>query len=134
MKQILIYSFAIALVTFTACTKGSGPGGQAKIKGKVFARNLDKTLITITDSGYIGDVKVFIAYGDNPSVGDNIETSYDGSFEFPYLREGTYKIWTFGKKRFSNNALDVAVVQDVIISSKKEEKVVADLQIFTNKN
>jgi hypothetical protein len=117
-----------------SCTKGPGPGGRAKIKGKLFAKNLDKTLSFVTDSGFVADEKIYISYGDNTSVGNDVTTSFDGSFEFDYLRPGNYKVWAISKILYGVNQLDTTILQDVTISGKSEEKDLGTIRIYTNKN
>jgi hypothetical protein len=133
MKKISTI-FVIAVIALASCSKGAGPGGRAKIKGKLFASNLDKTLSIIKDTGYAGDEKIFISYGDNSSVGDDVTTSFDGSFEFEYLRTGTYKVWVYSKQIFGVNKLDSAVIQSVTINDASEEKDLGTIKIYTNKN
>jgi hypothetical protein len=68
----------------------------------------------------IADQDVYIIYGaENTFYDDDIKTSYDGSFEFRYLRKGTYKIFVYedcnscpsGKKE---------VLRQVEIKAKKQ--------------
>jgi hypothetical protein len=132
MKKCIILLLTIA--ASTGCSKGPGPGGRAKIKGKVFGINLDKSLSIVRDSAFVGDEKIFISYGDVTTVGDDVTSSFDGSFEFDYLRPGKYKIWAFSKKINGVNKMDTAIVQDVVISGKSEEKDMGTIRIYTNKN
>lgn len=115
-----------------ACTKGPGTGGRASLKGKVFARNYSNSFVLI-DSGYIGGVNVYIKYGDQPGVGDNVDTDNEGVYLFPYLRPGDYTIYAFSKT-LTNNTLDSAVVKKVTIRERKEEIEVPQIDIITLKN
>jgi hypothetical protein len=133
MKNSIIF-IMLASLSILGCTKGAGPGGRATIKGKVWATNLTNSLITESDSAYQGNVQVFISYGDNPSVGDDVRTGYDGTYQFDYLRPGNYKLWTYSKIRFSENRLDSAAVKEITITGNKEVKVVEDFRIYTSKN
>jgi hypothetical protein len=125
---------ALVIIALASCSKGAGPGGRAKIKGKLFASNLDKTLAIVRDTGFIGDEKIYISYGDNTSTGDDVTTSFDGSFEFDYLRPGNYKVWVYSKQLLGINKLDSAVVQSVTINGSTEEKDLGIIKIYTNKN
>ncbi|MFM2191797.1 MAG: hypothetical protein RLZZ118_754 [Bacteroidota bacterium] len=133
MRKIGI-CIGVVVLFIASCTKGPGPGGRAKIKGKLFAKNLDKTLSFVTDSGFVADEKIYISYGDNTSVGNDVTTSFDGSFEFDYLRPGNYKVWAISKILYGVNQLDTTIVQDVTISGKSEEKDLGTIRIYTNKN
>ncbi len=135
MKKIYILPILIFLIAAVAsCKKGPGPGGQSKIAGKIFARNLNKTFDIIRDSGYVADEKVFISYGDNSSVGDNVTSSFDGSFLFEYLRPGNYKIWCLSKQLYGINKLDTSIVKNITITSNGEVVNAGDIVIYTNKN
>jgi hypothetical protein len=129
MTLLVSCLFAMLLVS---CKKGPGEGGRATINGKVFAVNYNSAMTVPQDSGYIGGQKVYIIYGDENAVGDNIDTDNNGSFEFQYLRKGTYKVYVFSKT--SPNKLDSAMLQKVEITEKKAIVTLADFKIKTNKN
>jgi hypothetical protein len=44
---------------------------------------------------YAGKVDVYIIYGDEAYFGDDVETNYDGTYEFRYLRKGKYTIFAY---------------------------------------
>jgi hypothetical protein len=132
-NKIFLYAI-IVLLAFASCTKGPGVGGRASIVGKLWATNLSTNLSVISDSGYLAATKVYISYGDILGVGNNVETSYDGSFVFDYLRPGIYKIWTSSKVYLGITQLDTVVVKTITIDSKNQNVNMGDLRIFTNKN
>ena len=50
----------------------------------------------IVDSYYAQDQEVFIIYGQqNNTHDDDVNTSYDGTFEFKYLNKGNYEIFVY---------------------------------------
>jgi uncharacterized surface anchored protein len=81
------------LIFLGACKKPPGPGGRATVKGKVYAYDYDNTQNYLISKGYSAGTKVFIVYGDDKVVGNNVTTSYDGSFEFKYLNKGKYRVF-----------------------------------------
>ncbi|GDX52341.1 hypothetical protein LBMAG27_13880 [Bacteroidota bacterium] len=89
--SILISFFSI--IAFSSCTKQEGQGGTSTIKGKIFVAEYN--VFTPIDSFYSGKVSVYIIYGDNEYFGDKIESSYDGTFEFPYLKKGKYTLFAY---------------------------------------
>ena len=118
MKSILIFS--VVLVVFSACSKYEGQGGAATIKGVVIEQRYN-SLGNVIASYPAPDQDVFIIYGaDNSFYDDDIKTSYDGSYEFRYMRKGTYRIFTYedcntcpsGKKE---------VMKEVEITEKNQE-------------
>ncbi len=132
MKQSVIILSLFFICLFVACTKGPGSGGRASIKGKVYARNYNNSYLVI-DSGLIGGIKVFIKYGDEVGVGDNVETDNTGTFVFPYLRKGDYTLYVYSK-RLANNTLDSAIVKSITISDKKGDVDAGQIDINTFKN
>lgn len=118
MKQILIFS--IVFLALYSCSKYEGQGGTATIKGVVVEQKYN-SLGNVIASYPIPDQDVYIIYGgENTFYDDDIKTSFDGSFEFRYLRKGTYKIFVYedcnscpsGKKE---------VLKEFEITDKKQE-------------
>lgn len=113
-----------------SCEKGPGEGGMAKISGKIIIEdyNLDFTILRDTYPAQAYDV--YIIYGDDPYYGDKIETNFDGYFEFNYLREGEYTIFTYSKDKtldYNMTSKLTTIERKVTIASKKEEVVVEDM-------
>ncbi len=127
----LLFLFSISALLFftTGCTKIEGPGGAATIKGIVNVQEFDgaNNLIT-TYSAQKFDV--YIMYGEDLTktyFDDDVETSFDGSFEFSFLEPGKYRLFFYEDHTFSevtaNNDLgnlDKTVFIDVEITDKKE--------------
>src|SRR5205814_4384167 len=80
----------------SACQKGSGEGGTSTIRGKVFVMNYNNSG-QFVDSFYAQAEHVYIIYGDAGYFGNDIKTSYDGTYEFPYLRKGSYTIFAYSR-------------------------------------
>jgi hypothetical protein len=60
-----------------------------------------------------------------------VKTSYDGSFIFPYLRKGKYKIWSVSKDSSSSDpAATRAIIQEVEIKSTKQQVTLSDIVIL----
>lgn len=98
MKQIILISAVFLMMA--SCEKGPGEGGTSSIVGMVKTYDLQHNdvinrLDTINEY-FNADYDVFIIYGSNESLyDDSYKTSYDGSFGFQYLREGTYTIFVY---------------------------------------
>jgi hypothetical protein len=99
MKQILSLIIAISILSFLlSCNKSAGQGGTSIIKGKIYIQNYNVSGTAITSEYFGQDVDVYIIYGaDGTYFNDKIATSYDGSFEFPFLAKGKYQIFVYGK-------------------------------------
>ncbi|MBP6312028.1 MAG: hypothetical protein KA408_07160 [Flavobacteriales bacterium] len=95
MKLFPAMALASALL-LSACSKDPGEGGKAEIQGVIYQQDYNKnSCLVVGVPAPIGDHKVFISYGDNEYPDDDVDTSPDGKFRFPWLRKGSYKIYTF---------------------------------------
>ena len=94
MKNIFLLVL-IGLV-ITSCTKEEGEGGSGSIKGFVYEYKINAFSLDTTARYAAADQDVYIIYGNEDTFyDDNIQTSYDGSFEFPYLQKGKYTIFVY---------------------------------------
>ena len=93
MKKILFIGLTIYFLS--SCKKVPGEGGTSTIKG-VVVEQLYNSLGNIIAEYPAPDQNVYIIYGDESSFyDDDINTSFDGSFEFRYLQKGKYKIFVY---------------------------------------
>lgn len=84
MKNIFL--LVIIGLVISSCTKEEGEGGSATIKGFVYEYKQNSLGDTISRYA-AADQDVYIIYGnDHTFYDDNIKTSYNGSFVFPYLQ------------------------------------------------
>jgi hypothetical protein len=96
VKKFLTASVALLLLTtgFYGCKKGAGEGGTSAIKGKIYVMNYNSSGQLV--SQYYGqEERVYIIYGDADFYGNDTRTSYDGTYEFDYLRQGSYTIFAY---------------------------------------
>lgn len=116
-----------------ACKKGPGEGGSATIHGKVKTYDYNGNYPVLDSIYYQPDENVYIIYGDGDTYNDNYKTSYDGSYEFRYLRKGTYKIFVYSDDStgLSPTGL-VTVIKQVEVNSTKSTVEVPDLVIVKN--
>ena len=83
-------------LVITSCTKEEGQGGSGTIKGFVYEYKINAFSLDTTARYAAADQDVYIIYGDDHTFyDDNIQTSYDGSFEFPYLQKGKYTVFVY---------------------------------------
>ena len=115
-KVILLF----ILVINASCEKTEGEGGTSTIQGKVWVQEWDSGFIkrdSTQDRVGMGE-DVFIIYGNDVSYGDKKECSYDGRFEFKYLRPGNYTLYVYSKD--PGPAGKKAVVKNVKIEKDKQ--------------
>ena len=138
MKSIHLKLFSICfLILFSSCKKEAGQGGTSFIRGKVYAKYYDKYFYTLADSAYAPDVDVYIIYGNEISFGERQRTTFDGSYEFKYLRKGSYKIYAYSRDStgaYQNKANqyspNIAIIKEVEITKRKETAEVPRIDIL----
>lgn len=114
-----------------ACKKSSGEGGNSAIQGKVWVQEWDASFTrrdSLQDRAGMGE-DVYIIYGNEVSYGDKKECSYDGRFEFRYLRPGSYTIYVYSKDPGPSGKK--AVVKTISIDSENQT---VDAGTFTIKD
>ena len=122
IMKTLIYCKLLALTfLLMACTKSPGLGGKATIKGKLTGRFYsDAELTQLTGQSALGDENIYIIYGnDHTFYDDDISSSYDGSFEFKYLRPGKYVVFMY-ENCFPCASLQKEKLFEVEITSKDQ--------------
>jgi hypothetical protein len=132
MKRFFALSVLIfMLITgMNSCSKDEGTGGNSSIYGKVMVKDYNSTFTVLQEEYYGPDIDVYIVYGDDKSYSDRTRTSYDGTYEFKYLRPGNYQVFAYSKdSSLQTNAL-IAVIKNVEIEKKKQEVAVDDIVVF----
>jgi hypothetical protein len=131
MNTLKIAILITITVIFSFCKKEPGPGGKANIRGKVFVKNYDLSFTILLSEYYEQGENVYITYGNETTVGDNVKTSYDGSYVFPYMRKGKYKIWAVSKDSSSTDpAATMAIIQEIEVTERKGDVTVPDIIIL----
>ena len=118
MKHLIpIFSLLFFALTFSACKKNEGQGGKFTVTGKIHAQKYDGAGNLLTE--YDADKEdVFIIYGsESTTQNDDVKTSYDGTFQFEYLEEGTYKIYVYEKCTNCPSGKDV-IIQEISFDKK----------------
>lgn len=128
-KQVWSLALAMvsALVMFTSCTNGPGPGGKASIQGTLKATRYVNNCTTNAGSFLAEDEDVYIIYGDDPSYGDRVRTGPGGVFYFKYLRPGKYTIYAYSTN--CSVAQKEAVIMEVEITDKNQALITDTLRI-----
>lgn len=99
MKTLTILTISIiTIILIPACKKEPGVGGTSTIKGKIIARDYNGAFFP-SSTFYVeypeSEQDVYIIYGDGTTFDNRTRTSYDGSYEFEFLRKGNYKIFVY---------------------------------------
>jgi hypothetical protein len=130
IKKLYLVSIALFSILHFSCKKEAGEGGMASITGKLIVEDYDNSFTILRAVYPAKGEMVFIVYGDEKGVSDNTRTSYDGTFEFNYLRKGNYKVFAVSKDtsdRISNKTIEV--LREVQITEKSKTYTVEDMYI-----
>lgn len=121
----MLFSLCLA-----ACSKDEGEGGLASINGVIMVQNVNyHSNQLIGNLQPAQDERVFILYGSNTAIGNDTRTSFDGSFEFPFLVQGNYSIFSLSDDTTNVNGAQVEMKKDISLNSKKA-KIQADTIII----
>jgi hypothetical protein len=87
----------LILTSLLSCEREEGFGGSSSIYGKIIMKeyNIDQSLLL--RESVAGDHNVYIIFGDQSNVGDEVETSYEGIFSFNYLTPGDYEVYYYSE-------------------------------------
>ena len=130
-KTYFIVSICLTLLfAVSSCKKDPGSGGTSSIYGKVLAKNYNSTFTVLQEQYYAQDVDVYIIYGDDKSYSDRVRTSYDGTYEFKYLRKGIYHIYAYSKDSTLQTNAMIPVIRDVEINKNQQENEASEIMIF----
>jgi len=129
--SVLISLAFIFFFMMTACEKEEGVGGTSTITGKVMVREYNGNFTYKVGEYYAGDQDVYLIYGTDSVYSDKFTTSYDGTYRFEYLREGTYSVFAYSLDSAAY-PLDklIEVMKEVTITGKDQVVVVEDIIIL----
>ena len=108
-----------------SCEKQPGEGGRATISGPVYQNIYDNNdSLIATDEAR--EVDVYIVYGEDGVYDDNMNTHYDGRYEFAFLHPGKYKLFAYSECDTCPSKT-VAIEVAVEIKDKKETVTAPDI-------
>ena len=130
-KKLIIPLWVLLLTPIVfSCAKEPGTGGNSTIYGKVYVKNYNSTFTELKGEYYAQDEEVYLIYGDDRSYSEHINTTYNGSYEFKYLRPGTYHLYCYSKDSTLQSDAMVPVIRDVTIDNKHQQVQVPTMVIF----
>lgn len=96
-RRVALSTIVLIALFFFGCSKAPGIGGKATIKGKLIGSFYsDKALTMFSGFAALGDERVYLVYGNEKTqFDDDVRTTYDGTFEFKYLRPGKYVVFMY---------------------------------------
>ncbi|HQI70848.1 MAG TPA: hypothetical protein PLT47_08870 [Bacteroidales bacterium] len=123
-------SFIVISFLFSSCKKDPGEGGTSSIYGKVYMKDYNSTYTVLLEEYYAQDVDVYIIYGDDKTYSERIRTNYDGTYEFKYLRKGTYHVYAYSEDSTLQTNAMIPVIRDIEITKNNQEVEADEITIF----
>lgn len=122
MKSRYLFLLMILLTSLPAwisCSKEPGEGGRINIHGMVWMREYNDSYTTLISEYAAADQEVYIIYGDDLSYSERIRSSYNGIFEFRYLRPGKYRIFVYSKDSTGTSPSGISpVIREIEVNNK----------------
>lgn len=129
-KRLFLTLTLGAAVLAGSCSKDEGEGGTASISGRVYlVQHNDDNYLLETDTMVAAKEDVFIVYGNDGYVGDDVETGADGCYRFRYLNAGTYTVFAYSTLQTGEK---VAVARTVKVD-RGEHATAGDIYIHAGK-
>lgn len=124
MKNLGIF---ISIILFiVSCTKQEGEGGIASIEGVVMIQNVNELLEKSGTPFIAQDEDVYISYGDNTNIDDDVTTGPQGQFSFQYLVPGDYTVFAYSDDTLVFNSTELLSISKQISISKRKDIQKAD--------
>lgn len=127
-RYLYLPAIILAACLLNSCALGPGEGGKSTITGKVFIQEYNSGGILVNEY-YVADERVYLIYGDDTTYDDEFRTSYDGSYTFPYLRKGSYRLFSYSECLGCDGSNEPVFV-DVTINKNGEEISAPDIVII----
>ncbi len=131
MKKNRFVLLLIFVVAFMSCSKHEGEGGTSTIKGTVIVTLVSDDFQRVYAIFPEEEAEVYIVYGDDEFYGDNIETQYDGTFQFQYLRKGKYQVFAYSDDETGQSISGKKpVFKNVEITKNGQNLIVTPIEIY----
>ncbi len=134
VQKLLLTGTILLSLTFTACKKQAGLGGNSAITGKVMVNHYNQNFTILKNQEVAIDEYVYLVFDTMAGYGTRVRTSYDGTFEFTNLRKGKYTVYCYSMDttKSSSNGY-IAVKKDLEITENRSITDIGTLTIADNK-
>ena len=92
-KLSFLAFFALSCM-LNSCEKEPGEGGTSTLKGKIKIEDYNGAGV-LQATYYAAEERVYLIFGEADFYGMDTRTSFDGTYEFNYLKKGSYTIFAY---------------------------------------
>lgn len=118
-KNLIFGLFLLLFTSIWSCTPEEGIGGNSHISGVLVEKYYNSDFTVFQYEKPAKDDDLFLLFGDNNTIDEDVTTSYTGNFKFEYLWPGDYKLFYYSDDTTSITGEDVEIVMN--LSLKKNE-------------
>lgn len=134
MKNVsLIGLVFILIIILQSCTKEPGYGGNSGVYGVVKLKRYNSNFSKLKQESLFANATVYIVFKDGQGFGDNVKTSYDGSFNFNHLVPGNYKLYVYSADTTMASSGQIPIIATATIKKAKEFVNIGDIIVADNK-
>jgi len=119
MKKIPALILGVLLLS--ACEKEEGPGGKSSIEGTVIVKEYNRDFSVLLSEHPAHNLDVYINYGGDDLIGDDMETSQEGKFKFSFLQEGTYTLWYTSDDTLAGSPSEIVIEHPVQLGNNQNK-------------
>jgi hypothetical protein len=100
------------LCLWTSCNKDEGLGGASSVEGYVYnIIHYDDDFTFRADTFPALGKKVYLGFGSERNVGDDVDAGLGGYYRFNYLREGDYSVYALSELASGQKVAEVKQVK-----------------------
>ncbi|MBS3805962.1 MAG: hypothetical protein KGY60_00520 [Bacteroidales bacterium] len=125
--------FILMVFLLAACEKQEGPGGKSSIGGTVIVKEYNRDLSVLLGEYPAHNLDVYINYGGDGVIGDDMETSQNGKFKFSYLQKGNYTLWYTSDDTVPGSQSEIVIEREISLSDN-QNKNLGDLFTYETKD
>jgi len=99
MQSYFYYIIILTFLLMASCSPDEGSGGTSSISGKII---VEEVVINLNECEVLASYNasehdVYLIYGNdiNDFYDEDVKTSWNGGFEFNFLKKGNYIVYTY---------------------------------------
>ncbi len=119
LNRCSLLTIIVSILLFSSCEMQPGDGGTSMITGKIYVNEINSSGIIINEY-YAQNEHVYLIYGDKTIYDDETQTSYEGSYQFRYLKKGSYKIFAYSDCLTCPGGSEAIIVEAEITDNRSE--------------
>lgn len=113
-SQYIIATIGIAVsILFSSCNNTEGYGGNSSVEGVLMTKLYNNNYTVLQDIQPAVDEDIFINFGDDKTIGDDVATGFSGNFSFNYLVPGKYTLYFMSDDTSGTKYDDISIAKNI---------------------